>query len=60
MSLSPTLFSGSGPVGLPTVPWTEKTTEREVGPAKDLSVPLQNIKVQGIIIKVEILNHDPE
>ena len=24
MSWSPTLFSGSGPVGLPTVPWTEK------------------------------------
>jgi hypothetical protein len=23
-----TLFSGSGPVGLPTVPWTEKTNER--------------------------------
>jgi len=25
---SPTLFSGSGPVGLPPVPWAEKTTER--------------------------------
>ena len=25
---SPSLFSGSGPVGLPPVPWTEKTTER--------------------------------
>jgi len=25
---SPTLFSGSGPVGLPPVPWTEKTLER--------------------------------
>jgi hypothetical protein len=24
MSWSPTLFSGSGPVGLPPVPWTEK------------------------------------
>ena len=24
MSWSPILFSGSGPVGLPTVPWTEK------------------------------------
>ena len=24
MSWSPTLFSGSGPVGLPLVPWTEK------------------------------------
>jgi len=24
MSRSPTLFSGSGPVGLPPVPWTEK------------------------------------
>jgi len=24
MSSSPTLFSGSGPVGLPPVPWTEK------------------------------------
>jgi len=24
MSLSPTLFSGFGPVGLPPVPWTEK------------------------------------
>ena len=24
VSWSPTLFSGSGPVGLPTVPWTEK------------------------------------
>ena len=28
MSLSPTLFSGSGPVTLPPVPWTEKTIER--------------------------------
>ena len=27
MSWSPTLFSGSGPVGLPPVPWTEKTIE---------------------------------
>jgi len=26
--LDPTLFSGSGPVGLPPVPWTEKTIER--------------------------------
>ena len=24
MSSSPTLFSGSGPVGLPPVPWTKK------------------------------------
>jgi len=28
MSCSSTLFSGSGPVGLPPVPWTEKTIER--------------------------------
>jgi len=28
MSWSPTLFSGSGPNGLPPVPWTEKTIER--------------------------------
>ena len=28
VSWSPTLFSGSGPVGLPPVPWTEKTIER--------------------------------
>ena len=28
VSWSPTLFSGSGPVGLPPVPWTEKTNER--------------------------------
>ena len=28
LSWSPTLFSGSGPVGLPPVPWTEKTIER--------------------------------
>jgi len=28
ISWSPTLFSGSGPVGLPPVPWTEKTNER--------------------------------
>ena len=28
LSRSPTLFSGSGPVGLPPVPWTEKTIER--------------------------------
>jgi len=28
MSWSPTLFSGSGPVRLPPVPWTEKTIER--------------------------------
>jgi len=27
MSWSPTLFSGSGPVGLPPVPWTGKTIE---------------------------------
>jgi len=27
MSWSPTLFSGSGPVGLPSVPWTEKAIE---------------------------------
>jgi hypothetical protein len=32
-------FSGSGPVGLPPFPWTEKTTEREVGRAKDLAAP---------------------
>ena len=25
LSWSPTIFSGSGPVGLPPVPWTEKT-----------------------------------
>jgi len=28
MSRSPTLFSGSGPVGLPPVPWTEITIEK--------------------------------
>jgi len=28
VSWSPTLFSASGPVGLPPVPWTEKTIER--------------------------------
>ena len=28
VSWSPTLFSGSGPVRLPPVPWTEKTIER--------------------------------
>ena len=28
LSWSPTLFSGSGPVGLPPVPWTEKTITR--------------------------------
>ena len=28
MSWSPTVFSGSGPIGQPRVPWTEKTTER--------------------------------
>ena len=28
MSRSPTLFSGSGLIGLPPVPWTEKTIER--------------------------------
>ncbi len=28
MSSSPTLFSRSGPIGLPPVPWTEKTIER--------------------------------
>ena len=28
VSSSPTTFSGSGSVGLPPVPWTEKTTER--------------------------------
>ena len=28
VSWSPTLFSGSGPVGLPSVPWTEETIER--------------------------------
>ena len=28
MSWSPTLFSGPGPLGLPPVPWTEKTIER--------------------------------
>ena len=28
VSWSPTLFSGSGPVGLPPVPWTEETIER--------------------------------
>jgi len=28
VSWSPTLFSGSGPVGLSPVPWTEKTIER--------------------------------
>jgi len=27
LSWSPTLFSGSGPVGLPSVPWTEKKIE---------------------------------
>jgi hypothetical protein len=27
MSLSPTLFSGSDPVRIPPVPWTEKTIE---------------------------------
>jgi hypothetical protein len=36
---SPTQFSGSGPVGLPPVPWTEKTIKREVGRAKDLTAP---------------------
>ena len=28
VSWSPTLFSASGPAGLPPVPWTEKTIER--------------------------------
>jgi hypothetical protein len=36
ISWSPTLFSGSGPVVLPPVPWTEKI-ELEVVRAKDLS-----------------------
>jgi hypothetical protein len=41
MSWSLTLLSRSGPVGLPSVPWTErKTSERELGRAKDLSAPL--------------------
>jgi hypothetical protein len=39
MSLSPTVFSGSGPVDLPPDPWTEKAIEREVGRANDLSAP---------------------
>jgi hypothetical protein len=39
MSLSPALFSGSGHVGLPPVPWTEKTIDRVVVRAKDLSAP---------------------
>jgi hypothetical protein len=39
LSWSPILFSGSGPVGLPPAPWTQKTIEREVGRAKDLSAP---------------------
>jgi hypothetical protein len=30
-------YSGSDPVGLPPVTWTEKTIEREVGRAKDIS-----------------------
>ena len=30
MSLSPTLFSGSGPVGLPPVPWTKKKNNWKV------------------------------
>jgi len=29
MSWSPTLFSGSGSVGIPSVPWTEKKIERQ-------------------------------
>jgi hypothetical protein len=37
--LSPTLFSGSDPVGLTPFPWNEKTIEREVGRAKDLPAP---------------------
>jgi hypothetical protein len=37
MSWSPTLFFGSGPLRPPPVPCTEKTIEREVGRAKDLS-----------------------
>jgi hypothetical protein len=28
MSVSPTLFAGSGPIGIPPVPWTEKRIER--------------------------------
>jgi hypothetical protein len=39
MSRSPALFSGPGPVGLPPVPWIDKTIGREVGRAKDLSAP---------------------
>jgi hypothetical protein len=39
VSWSPTLFSGSGPIGLPFVPWTEEEIEMEVGRAKDLSAP---------------------
>jgi hypothetical protein len=39
MSWSSTLFRGSVPVGLPPVPCTEKTIEREVYRAKDLSAP---------------------
>jgi len=42
MSWSPTLFSGSGPVGLPPVPWTEKklkclhfSSDAEVIPAAE-------------------------
>ena len=30
VSRSPTLFSGSGPVGLPPVPWTEKSDSSPV------------------------------
>jgi hypothetical protein len=42
MSWSPTLFSGSGPVGLPPVPWTEKKIERAQVRARTYQHPCTN------------------
>jgi hypothetical protein len=53
MSLSPTLFSGSGPLGIPPVPWNEKTIEREVGRAKDFSAPRYEPKYAEDMVNVK-------
>ena len=43
MSRSPTLFSGSGPVGLPPVPWTQKQLKgRHFSPDVEIIPAVEN------------------
>ena len=58
----PTLFSGSGPVGLPPVPWAEKTIERsqQISLKNDNILLLTGRHISAIFLAIFRPNKEPE